>query len=97
VRRRGAAGARERLHPDHAGLTATLLDQRRQRHRENALADEAIAADAVAVGLELAERVDHDGIPGGHSGLRLPTRGFSTPEMGRSRRGGDRAKVERTS
>jgi hypothetical protein len=43
-------------------------------HREDALACEAVAAHAVAVGVEPAEAVDDDEIPGGHGGLRLPAR-----------------------
>jgi hypothetical protein len=55
-----AARAGERPHADVSAVAAALLDQRWQRHREDALAREAAAADAVAVGVELAESVEHD-------------------------------------
>src|ERR1700720_857698 len=45
-----AAGAGERLHADRAAVAAALLDQRRQRHREDALTREAITAHAMARG-----------------------------------------------
>jgi hypothetical protein len=60
-----AAGAGERLHADIAAVAAAVLDQRRQRHGEDALTCEAVAAHAMAVGVELAEGVDDDLVGGG--------------------------------
>src|SRR5258708_298021 len=63
-----ASRTRQRLHSNHTSITAALGDQRRQRRRKEPLAIQAIAAEAVAMGIELAQRVEHDEIPGGHSG-----------------------------
>src|ERR1700730_16737824 len=45
------APADERLHSHHLAIAAALFDQRRERDREDALTCEAVAADAVAVGV----------------------------------------------
>jgi len=55
-----APRAGERLRPEHGVVTTALGFQGRKRHNEDAPTDEAIAAQPVAMRLELAERVEGD-------------------------------------
>jgi hypothetical protein len=63
-----AARACQRLHPDHASVATALFDQCDDRDVEDPLANQAIAADAVTVGVELAEGVEDDLVGGGAHG-----------------------------
>src|SRR6266849_11210240 len=64
-----ASRAAQRRHCGDKASAAALPDQRRERHGEDALAGQAVAADAVTVRLELAESVEDD-LVGGGEGMR---------------------------
>jgi len=70
------AGAGERAHPDDRAPGAPRCDESRHRHIEVALADAAVAAEAVAVRMQFTQRIEGDArrdVRGGPSSSNCPT------------------------